>query len=330
MQRREFITLLGGTAVAWPLGARAQQRMRRIGVLVPYAENDPETLGHLAVFRERLQQSGWTEGRNVLIDYRWTGGDSARLRPLVKELVALQPDVLMGRATPVAAAFLAETRAIPIVFVNVSDPVGEGFVASLARPGGNMTGFTSVEAALGSKWLGLLRELVPNITRVAVLFNPDTAGGAGGSFYVRIVEDAAATLAVKMTAAPGRNASEIERAIVAFASEPNGVLVVLPDITTTIHRQQIIGLAERYRLPAMYPYRYFARDGGLMSYGVDLADLFRQAAGYVDRILRGAKPSDLPVQQPTKFELSINLKTAKMLGLDVPSSLLARADEVVE
>jgi putative tryptophan/tyrosine transport system substrate-binding protein len=328
MKRRDFITLLGGTAVAWPLGARAQQRVRRIGVLVPYAENDAETLGHLGAFRERLQQHGWTEGRNVLIDYRWTGGDATRLRPLAKELVALQPDVLMGRATPVAAAFLAETRSIPIVFVNVADPVGQGLVASLARPDGNVTGFTTVETILGSKWLGLLRELVPGIERVAVLFNPDTAGGAGG--YVRFVEDAAASIAVKVTVAPIQNASEIERAIDAFASKPNGVLVVLPDITTTIHRQQIIGLAERNRLPAMYPYRFFARDGGLMSYGVDLADLFRKAAGYVDRILRGAKPSDLPVQQPTKFELSINLKTAKALGLNVPPSLLARTDEVIE
>jgi putative ABC transport system substrate-binding protein len=331
MRRREFITLLGGAAIL-PTSVYSQQtdKLRRVGMLLAYAESDSETQAHLAAFRERLQRLGWMLGRNVEIDYRWTGGDAARIQDLAGQLVALHPDVLVGRATPVAAALQQETRTIPIVFVNVSDPVGDGLVQSIPRPGGNTTGFTSVEASLGGKWLGLLKEIVPGVARIAVMFNPKTAGGGGGAYYLRLVKDAAGSIGVEAVGTPVQDDREIEQAITGFAREPNGVLVVLPDITTTVHREQIIRLADRYRLPAMYPYRYYVKEGGLVSYGVDLAEMYRETASYVDRILRGARPEDLPVQQPTRFELLINLKTAKALGLEVPPTLLARADEVIE
>jgi len=331
MRRRDFIAVLGGAA-AWPLAARAQSsdRMRRIGVLIPYAESDVQSQAQRAAFHEGLQQLGWTIGRNVTIDYRWTGGDFSRIGPLAKELVELQPDAILCRSTPTTAALMRETRTIPIVFVMVSDPVGDRIVASIARPGSNATGFTNVESSLGSKWLGLLKEIVPRVTRVAVMFNPNTAGGAGGSYYMRLVEDAAAQISVKPIATPIQDATSIEPVIDKFAREPNGCLLVLPDVTTIVHSKLIVAMAARYSLPAVYPYRQFATDGGLVAYGVEIGDLYRRAASYIDRILRGAKPEDLAVQLPTKFDLVINLKTAKALGLEVPAKLLFTADEVIE
>jgi ABC-type uncharacterized transport system substrate-binding protein len=331
MRRREFITLLGGVAAAWPLAARAQQpeRMRRIGVLIPFAESDAEAQAQVTAFREGLQQLGWTASGNVQFEYRWAAGEVGQIRTFAKELVELQPDVVLARTTPVTAALLSETRTIPITFVVVSDPVGDGFVASLSRPGGNVTGFTNVEETLGGKWLELLKGIAPGVARVAVMFNPKTSPG-GGSYYMRLIKDAAESIAVKMIATPVQNAAEIERAIDAFTREPNGSLLVLPDVTTAVHRELIVALAVRHRLPAVYSNRYFVASGGLVSYGVDIVDLYRRAASYVDRILKGAKPSDLPVQAPTKFELVVNLKAAKAIGLTIPESFLLRADEVID
>jgi putative ABC transport system substrate-binding protein len=331
MRRREFISLLGGVAAACPLAARAQpgDRVRRIGVLIPFAESDAEAQAQVAAFRQALQQLRWTEGRNVRIDTRWAAGDVARIRTLAKELVALQPDVILARGAPVTIALLQETRTVPMVFVVVSDPVGDGIVASFAHPGGNATGFTNVEASLGGKWLEVLKEIAPGVARVAVMFDPKTSAG-GGSYYLRLVEGAAASIAVQMIATPIQDAAEIERAMDAFSREPNGGLLVMPDVTTNTHRELIIATAARHRLPAVYPFRNFVAEGGLASYGVDIPDLYRRAATHVDRILRGAKPSELPVQAPVKFELALNLKTARALGLEVPPMLLARADEVIE
>jgi putative tryptophan/tyrosine transport system substrate-binding protein len=330
VKRREFITLVGGAA-AWPLATRAQQRerMRLIGMLLPFAENDEKTRGDLDLFREQLRQRGWTEHQNVEITIRWAAGDVGRIQTLAKELVALKPDVILGRSTPVTKAILHESTAIPIVFVVVSDPVGDGIVASFARPGGNVTGFTNVEASLGSKWVEVLKEVSPAISRVAVIFDPNASPG-GGTYYLHLVEAAAASVAIKEFPTPVHDASEIERAIVSFAQEPNGGLIVLPDVTTGADRALIIGLAARHRLPAVYPFRYMVAEGGLVSYGEDVGDLYRRAATYVDRILRGEQPRDLPVQAPTKFELAINLKTAKALGIDVPLHLQQLADEVIE
>lgn len=331
MRRRDVLALLGGAAATWPLAARAQQtdRMRRIGVLMPFAESDAEVRAQIAAFREGLQKLGWTDGGNVQFDYRWAAGGIGQVRAFAKELVELRPDVIVGRATPVIAALLQETRTIPIVFLSVSDPVGDGFVASLAHPGGNVTGFTNVESSLGGKWLELLREIAPRVSRIAVIFDPKRAPG-GGSYYLRLVEDAAKSIAMKRIANPVHDAAEIERAIDAFAREPNSGLVVLPDITTVTHRELIVSMAARHRLPAVYGFSFFATIGGLISYGVDLVDLFRRGAFYVDRILWGAKPSELPVQQPIKFELTINRKTATALGLTIPHSILLRADQVIE
>ena len=331
MRRREFLGALGSAAAGWPLAAHAQQldRVRRIGVLIPFAESDAEAQAQVTAFREGLQQLGWTAGRNVQFEYRWTAGEVGRIRTFAKELVELQPDVILARTTPVTAALLQETRTIPIAFVVVSDPIGEGFVASLARPGGNVTGFTNVEASLGGKWLELLKGIAPRVDRVAVMFNPKTAPG-GGLYYLRLVEDAAESIAVKVIAAPVQDAAEIERAIDTFTREPNGSLLVLPDVTAAVHRELIIALAARHRLPAVYNNRYYVTSGGLVSYGVDLVDLYRRAAAYVDRILKGAKPSDLPIQAPTKFELVFNLKAAKAIGLTIPVPFLLRADEVIE
>ncbi|MBI2751172.1 MAG: ABC transporter substrate-binding protein [Burkholderiales bacterium] len=303
--------------------------MKRIGVLVPFAESDGESRTLVAAFREKLQQLGWTDGHNLRIDTRWASGGVGQIRTFAKELVELKPEVIIVRSTPVTAALLKETRTIPIVFTAVSNPVSDGLVASLARPGGNVTGFTQVESSLGSKWLELLKEVSPRVTRVAVMFNPKTAGG-GGSYYLRFVEDAAASIAMKMTAARIQDAGEIERAIDAFTREPNGGLIVLPDFTTVAHRELIVSLAARHRLPAVYPFRAFGTNGGLVTYGIDLIDMFRRAAEYVDRILRGARPSELPVQGPVKFELVINLKTAKAIGLTIPQSILVRADDVIQ
>jgi putative tryptophan/tyrosine transport system substrate-binding protein len=330
MRRRDFITL-GCSATAWPLAARAQQpnRVRRIGVLMPLSETDPEGKTELAAFAEQLQKLGWTEGGNLSIDDRWAAGDRERMEAFAKELVALQPDVIFARSTPVIAALLKETRTIPIVFAVVSAPVGEGFVASLARPGGNATGFTNAESSLTGKWLGLLKEIFPNANRIAFIFDPKTAPG-GGLYYTKLIETAAPSFAVLSAALPVHNASDIGNAIDEFAREPNGGMIVLPDATTNLHLQLLVTLAARYRLPAVYPFRCFAEDGGLMSYGVDVAELFRSAANYVDRILRGAKPADLPVQLPEKFEFVLNLKTAKTLGLTIPPGVFAIADQVIE
>jgi ABC-type uncharacterized transport system substrate-binding protein len=335
MRRRDFVARLGGaaaTAAAWPLAARAQRPVdgvRQIGVLLPFAENDAESRAHIDILREALQRLGWTEGRDIRIILRSAAGDIARIQVMAKELVALKPDVILGRSTPVTKAILRETTTIPIVFVVVSDPVGDGLVASIARPGGNVTGFTNVEASLGGKWLEVLKETSPDVKRVAIIFDPKTSPG-GGSYYVRLVQAAAALTAVSAIATPVHDRGNIERAIAAFAQEPNGGLVVLPDVTTGTHRAAIIALAARHRLPAVYSFRYIAAEGGLASYGVDVGDLFRRAAAYLDRILRGEAPRDLPVQGPTKFELVFNLKTAKALGLVIPPTLLGLADEVIE
>jgi putative ABC transport system substrate-binding protein len=330
MKRRDFITLLGGAA-AWPLGARAQQpdRVLRIGVLMNLAASDPEGQAQVTALVLRLKELGWTDGRNVQFDYRWAAGDASRMRTFAKELVKLQPDVVLARSTPVTAALQRETQTIPIVFVAVSDPVGEGFVASVARPEANITGFTNVESSLGSKWLELLKEIAPSIMSVALVFNPETAPG-GGLYYFRLVESAAPSLAVAVIKAPVHDPAEIDTALATLAREPSVGLIVLPDALTNVHRELIISRAARYRLPAVYLFRNMAAEGGLMSYGIDLVDLFRRAASYIDRILKGAEPADLPVQLPTKYELVINLKTAKALGLTVPLIMQMTADEVIE
>jgi putative tryptophan/tyrosine transport system substrate-binding protein len=331
MRRREFITLLGG-AVAWPVGARAQQpaRMRRIGVLTTFGDSDALAQGWDAAFRKRLDESGWHDSRNVQIDHRWAAGNADRLQAFAKELVVLQPDVIFAVTTPTVAALLRETRTLPIVFAQVSDPVGSGFVASLARPGGNVTGFTNIniESSIGGKWLELVKEIAPAVRRVAMIYNPPTSPFAG--YYLRPFEAAGPAYGVQASAAAVHSDADIENTLDALAREPGGGFVVLPDTFTGMHRDQIVSLAARYRLPAVYPFRWFAEIGGLLSYGIDSDDMFRRAASYVDRILKGAKPADLPVQAPVKYELLINLKTAKALGLTIPTTLLATADEVIE
>ena len=330
MRRRDVIALLGA-AVALPLAARAQQarRVRRIGVLIPFAESDAEAQAQIAAFRETLERLGWTDGRNVRIEYRWASGDITRIRTLAKELVGLQPDVIFARTTPVTAALLRETRTIPIVFAVVSDPVGDALVASLSRPGGNVTGFTNVESSLGGKWLQLLKEIAPHVRQIAFMFDPKMSPG-GGAYYRRLVEDAAPSIGVKVIAITVQDAPDIERAIDTFTREQNGGLILLPDVTTITHRRVIISLAARHRLPTIYPNGYFAKEGGLIAYGVEFLDLYRRAASYVNRILRGANPNELPVQAPSKFELVINVKTARALGLTVPQPLLIQADQVIE
>jgi putative ABC transport system substrate-binding protein len=328
MRRRQFIAGLG-TAVAWPVMARAQQpeRMRRIGVLMPRDESDPVTTTYVSAFTQQLADLGWTDGRNVRMDFRWYGSDINRIRALAQELVALQPDIIVTNATPPSVAVQRETRTIPIVFANVSDPVASGIVARLDRPSGNMTGFANYEAMLGGKWLELLSEIAPGLKRAAIMFNPDTAPA---SAYMPSLETAARSLKVVPIIAPIHCDVEIETAITALGREPGGGLVVIPDFFTTTHRASIIMAAVRNNVPAVYWQSVFARDDGLLSYGVDVVDLYRRAATYVDRILRGAKPADLPVQFPVKYEMVVNLKTAKALGLTVPQSILLRADEVIE
>ena len=328
--RRDFITLLGGTAVAWPLMARAQQgdRMRRIGVLSGFPADDPEVIARIAAFRQAMQERGWSEGRNLQIDYRWAGADAARIKSYAAELVGAPPDLILAITSPSVAALRQATNTITIVFVAIGDPVGQGFVASLARPGGNITGFTGLEFSLGEKWLGFLKGLAPGVTRVAFLFHPEL--GPFHLHWLKSVEAAAATLGVETTAAPVRAAADVERVIIAIAAAPNGGLVVEPDAYILASRRLIIELAARHRLPAVYAYRHDASEGGLVSYGPDVRDLYRRSASYVDRILKGEKPADLPVQQPLKYELVINLKTAKALGLSVSPTLLAIADEVIE
>jgi ABC-type uncharacterized transport system substrate-binding protein len=330
MNRRDFITLLGGAAGAWPLAARAQQpdRMRRIGVLQPLAANDPEAQPRVSALQRRLQELGWVDGHNVLIDYRWAPGDTARIRAEAADLVGLKPDVIVGSSSPVVMALRAETLTIPILFVQVIDPVALGFVTSLARPGGNVTGITTFEFTMGGKWLEILKEISPQLARVAVLYNPKTAAFAGS--LLRSIAAAAPSFAMELTDTPVQDAAETGRAIDAFAQRSNGGLLVLPDVSNLLHRDLIIARAAHHRLPAIYPFRYFAVSGGLVSYGTDAADAHRQIASYVDRILRGTKAEELPVQAPNKFELVLNLKTAKALGLDVPLHLQQRADEVIE
>ena len=328
MRRREFFALVANAAT-WPLGVRAQQpdRMRRIGLLMGQASNDPEAQLWFSAFRQKLAELGWREGANIRIDVQWASADPKRMRVFASELVRLAPDVMVANTPPVLAAVHQETRSIPIVFMQVADPVGAGFVESLARPGGNITGFANFEFAIGAKWLQTLKQIAPPVVRIAVVLMPDHVTNAG---HLRAVEAAAPSLGVQISSASVRDATEIERAIAAFAREPNGGLVVLPNPVTNSNRELIVGLAVRHRLPTIYPFRPFVVSGGLMSYGPDQAEMFRSAASYVDRILKGEKPADLPVQMPTKFEFVINLKTAKALGLIVPQSLLARADEVIE
>ena len=329
MQRREFITLLGGAVVAWPRAARAQQadRMRRVGVLEFRAADDREGQARLAVFLQGLQELGWTDGRNVRIDYRWAAADADRYRTYAAELVALSPDVILSSASASVAALLQTTRTVPIVFVNVIDPVGAGFVARLARPGGNATGFTPFEYSLSGKWLELFKEIAPNLTRIA-LRDPAIATGIGQ--FAAIQAMAPSSFGAELSPIDVRDPGEIERDVAAFARESNGGLIVTSSSGAIVHRELIIMLAALHRLPAVYPFRFFVTSGGLISYGPDTTDQFRRAAGYVDRILKGEKAADLPVQAPTKYELAINLKTAKALGLTVPPSLLARADQVIE
>lgn len=328
MKRREFITLVGGAAATWPLEARAQQpeRVRRIGVLMSFG--DPTTESYVRAFRGALTKLGWTEGRNLRTEVRWGAGDADKIRSFAKEIVDLRPDAIVGQSTPVVVALVRETQTIPIVFVNVADPIGSGFVASLARPGGNLTGFMTDNSALGGKWVELLKEIAPRTMRVALMFNPTTAVPL--KFYMPSVQAAASTLGIEVNATPVQAKDEIEGVIAAQARDQGSSLIVMPDPFNAVNREHITLLAARYRVPAMYYRREFAEAGGLIAYANDFAEQFPQAATYVDRILKGAKPEDLPVQAPTRFDLSINLKTAKSLGLDVPFGMQQRADEVIE
>jgi putative ABC transport system substrate-binding protein len=329
MKRRKFITLLGGAAAAWPLAARAQEdaRVRRIGVLMSGTEADPELQSRIAVFRQTLEQHGWSEGRNVRIDIRFAAIRTDQYRALAKEILALKPDAILGHTTPVVLALQREGGSVPIVFVNVSDPIGSGVVASLARPGGNITGLMLYEEGITGKWLALLKEIAPHLRRVALMANPISTPY---HYFVRSAELVAPSLALELVPSPIKDAADIERVIETFARVPNGGLLVLPDGTSIQHRDLVIALAARHRLPTVYAHRFFVAAGGLMSYSTDIIEQNRQAASYIDRILRGAKPADLPVQVPVKYETVLNLKTAKALGLDVPPSLLVRADEVIE
>jgi len=331
MRRREFITLIGGAAMAWPLAARAQQsdRMRRIGVLMAHPENDPEFQAYVAAFRDGLQKLGWTESRNIRLDFRWGALDDAELRQRsAMELIALKPDLIVTQNTPPTASMLQQTRTIPVVFVVVADPVGSGFVESLARPGGNATGFTIMEPTTTGKWLALLKEIAPRVNRAAFLFNPATTPYA--DIYVNPFKAAAASLGLEAVLALVHDGAELDTVIATQAREPNGGLIVMPDGFLNVHRAEVIVLAARYHLPAVYPWRFFAEQGGLLSYGSEQRGLFRLAATYVDRILKGEKPSQLPVQAPVEYELVINLKTAKALGLTVPHALLTSADQVID
>jgi putative ABC transport system substrate-binding protein len=329
MKRREFIRLLGGAAATWPLTAPAQQpdRMRRIAVLMDAAVDDTESSPRNSAFLRGLQQLGWTDGRNVRIDTRWAAGDADLQRKYAAELVALAPDVILATASPTVAALQAATRTVPIVFAHAADPVGAGLIDSLARPGGNVTGFVLFEYGISAKWLELLKELAPRVTRVAVLRDSATAAGMG---QFGAIQSVAPSFGVELRPINVRDPGEVERALANFAAEPNGGLIVTAAPLTALHRGLIIGLAAKHRLPAVYIGRFFVTGGGLISYGPDVVEHYRRAAGYVDRILKGEKPADLPVQAPTKYDLVINLKTAKALGLTVPDSLLSRADEVIE
>jgi putative tryptophan/tyrosine transport system substrate-binding protein len=329
LKRRAFIAMLGGAAAAWPLAVRAQQskRMRRVGALLPYAANDPQAQTRNAAFLQGLQQLGWTVGTNVQIDYRWAAGNEDDTRKYAAELVALAPDVIFASGSAAVGPLHRATRTVPIVFAIVPDPVGAGFVDSLARPGGNITGFTPYEYGIGAKWLEVLKQVAPSVARAAVLRDPAITAGIG---LWGAIQSVSPSFGVELRPVDVRDAGEIERAVSSFARSPNGGLILTGSALAIVHRDLIIALAARHRLPAVYYERYFAAAGGLISYGSDSAEQLRLAAGYVDRILRGEKPADLPVQGPTKYELVINLKTAKALGIEVPPMLLARADEVIE
>jgi putative ABC transport system substrate-binding protein len=331
MRRREFITLIGGVAATWPVAARAQQsdRMRLIGVLMGNVESDRAAQSWLAAFRGALTKLGWTEGSNLRIELRWGANDADRTRTFAKELVDLRPDAILGASTPVVGAFARETRTIPIVFAGVSDPIGSGFAANLAHPGGNITGFQAQgDPLLGGKWVELLKEIAPHTVRVALLFNPQTAPPL--ELYMNSIQAAAASFAIQAVAKPVHGKEEIEGVIAAQGRDPEGGLIVVPDVSNDVNRELIIALAARYSVPAIYFNRFFSELGGLISYGDVRSEQFRLAAGYIDRILKGEKPADLPVQAPTKFELIINLKTAKGLGLTIPDKLMALANEVIE
>jgi len=329
MRRREFITLLCGATTTWPLAARAQQpeRVRRIGVLMPVSEDDPVSRERMAAFLQGLQQLGWSDGRNVRIDYRWGANDADRIRRYAAELVALAPDVILTGGTQSVAALQQATRTVPIVFGSVIDPVGAGYVESLARPGGNITGFTLFEYGISPKWLELLKQIAPQVTRAAVLRDPTTASGNG---QLGAIQGVAPSFGIELRPIDVRDAGDIERSVAAFARTSNGGLIVTSSALAFSHHDLIVELAARYRLPAVYPARFFVSSGGLISYGPDRVEQYHGAAGYVDRILKGEKPADLPVQAPTKYELVINLKTAKTLGLNVPLGLQQRADELIE
>jgi len=328
--RRELLAALGGAAATWPLAARAQQgeRMRTVGVLMGLAD-DAEAEGRLMAFEHGLETEGWSLGQNLRIEYRYAEGDSARMQALAKELVELKPDCIVGHSTPVVTALMHATRTIPIVFVSVSDPIGSGFVASTARPGGNITGFTILNASIAGKYVSMLKDMVPQLARVALMYNPDSVPDSG-TFFSGAFMEAAAQYKVQPIIAEVHDPAEIENTITKLGGETGSGIALVPDNFTTVHRELIISLTAQFRIPAIYPYRYFAEAGGLLSYGVDAVDLFRRASEYVSRILRGAEPADLPVQAPTKFELVINLGTAKALGLVIPRVLLVGADEVIE
>ena len=333
MRRRDAIALIGGAAASWSASGRAQplDRVRRIGVIMGTPEGDPEGLARLAAFHQALHARGWVEGRNLEVTSRWAAVEAERTQTVARELVATNPEVVLATSGVVVVALRRESSVVPIVFVQLVDPAGRGLVDSLARPGRNLTGLTHFEPAMGGKWLQLLKELAPRMTRVAFLYNPDTAArGAGSGVYVQSFESFAAALGVRPVMLPARDTAELDQAFDDFAREPNGGLLVPPDISNTMLRRAIVEAAARYRLPTIFPYRYYVVDGGLMSYGVHLLDLYRGAASYVDRILRGENPAEMPIQQPTNFELVINLQTAKALGLEIPPTLLARADEVIE
>ena len=319
MKRRAFIAALGGAA-AWPLAAQAQQneRVRRIGLLMNFPEADTEGNARLVAFLQRMRELGWSDGHNLKLEARWSGADIDRMRTFAREIVVQQPDLIVAVGTPATSAVMRETSTIPIVFTQVSDPIGGGIVTNLARPGGNVTGFTLFEFSIGSKWLQTIKQIAPNVTRVAVLFNPTTAPYA--PLYLRSVEDGTSSFAVDFSTLPLQDAVELEPTIKTFAATPNSALLVLTDTFTTVNRDRIIALAAEYRLPALYPYRFFAQSGGLVSYGVDTLEQYPRAAAYADRVLKGEKPGDLPIQQPTKYELVINLKTARTLGLTIPAN----------
>jgi putative tryptophan/tyrosine transport system substrate-binding protein len=330
MRRRDFVALLGGAALASPVAARAQQpgRMRRVGVLMGVAESDPEGQARIAAFRQGLSDLGWADSRNLRIEYRWAAGDADRIRAYAAELVALAPDVLVGNGAPVLTALRDATRSIPIVFVLVNDPVGQGFIANLARPGGNITGFSFLEYSMVGKSLEMLRQLAPNVHRVAIMFNPATAPHY--TVFLRSFETVPPPSPLEIKAAPVGTEADIEQAVAKLAKEPGSGLLVPPDTFTVVHRDLVISSAAQHRVPAIFTYRQFVREGALISYGPETTDIFQRSASYVDRILKGANPGDLPAQAPTKFELAINVRTARTLGLGVPPTLLALADEVIE